>query len=153
MDSTDFKEFLETLKKKQGEFLVVGAYAMSAWGYVRATGDLDILINPTKQNSERVFSALQEFGAPLTGVTAHDFATKGTIYQMGLPPLRIDLLTTIDGVEFTEAFQAKTDAPLLGVSVPILSLEHLIQNKTATSREKDKADIEELKKLATQKKK
>ncbi|MBI1860486.1 MAG: nucleotidyltransferase [Deltaproteobacteria bacterium] len=147
MPPKDFIDFLDLLAKHQCEFIVVGAYAMSAWGYVRATGDLDILISPTQKNAAVVLEVLTEFGAPLHGVSAEDFAKPATIFQIGVPPIRIDLINQLDGVSYDEAKRTVTHSILLGRSVPVISLENLIRNKTTANRPKDQADVIELKKI------
>jgi hypothetical protein len=143
----DFLEFFESLEKHRCEYLVVGGYAMGSWGYIRATGDLDIFVNPTQENAGRVFNALESFGAPLKDVSPDDFFHPGTIYQMGVPPIRIDILTQIDGLTFSEANQEKKIVSLFGYKVPVLSLNHLILNKRSTGRDKDLIDAAELEKL------
>lgn len=144
----DFLDFFECLESHHVEYLIVGAYAMGAWGYVRATGDLDIFVNATDSNAKRVMKALREFGAPMEGLTQKDLSEPGTVFQMGLPPLRIDLRTEIDGVTFDEARAACTLLPLIGRDLPILSLQHLIKNKKSTRRPRDIADLAELEKIA-----
>lgn len=141
---------IDCLIDEGAEFLVVGGYAMAVHGYIRATGDLDIFVNPDHNNAGKVFRSLVPFGAPLKGVSAEDFAISGTIYQMGLPPFRIDIITKIEGVRFDEAFR---DALRLGdgdTKIPFLSLKHLIANKLATGREKDALDAKEIKKLLSE---
>lgn len=120
---------------------------MAAWGYVRATGDLDILVVPSPMNAERVYRALKAFGAPLKSVDVSDFNSPGTVYQIGLPPLRIDVLTEVDGLDSREAYLKAKRIRVAGVQVRVLSLDHLIQNKSATSREKDQLDVKVLRKM------
>ncbi len=139
----DFSDVLGCFLEDSVEFLVVGAFALAAHGVSRATGDLDIWVNPTEPNSHRVYRALGRFGAPLAahavGVT--DFARPGTVYQMGLPPLRIDVLTAPSGVEFPEAWRDRLSVSLGGQAVPVLGLGHLVRNKAAAGRAKDLADL------------
>ncbi len=144
----DFVDMLRALDANGAEFVVVGAYALAVHGYPRATGDIDILVNPTKENAKKVHSALLAFGAPLEahGVRATDFAQKGNVYQIGLPPRRIDLLTSISGVEFDEAVADSITATLGGCPVSFIGLQALIRNKRASGRTKDVADAEELEK-------
>ncbi len=143
----DFTDFLDLLEKHQCEFMIVGAYAMSAWGYVRATGDLDIFVSPIPDNAAIIMRVLKDFGAPLQGVSAEDFAQPGTVFQMGVPPIRIDLLNQLSGVSYEEAKKTVTRSTLLGRSVPVISLDNLIRNKSATNRPKDQIDVNELKKI------
>ena len=145
--SPDFQDMIDCLIAEGAEFLIVGGYAMAVHGYIRATGDLDIFVNPDHSNVERVYRALVRFGAPLKDITAEDFTAPGTIYQMGLPPFRIDIITMIEGVRFDEAFRESLRVGDDDTKVPFLSLEHLIANKLATGREKDALDVKEMKKL------
>jgi hypothetical protein len=126
------------------DYVVVGAYAMSVFGYTRATGDIDILSNPEEHNVEKLWLALEAFGAPLSEVTKEDFLKEGTVFQIGIAPLRIDILTSIDGVNF-DNIQIEhhiTD----GLKIPYIDLQSLIKNKRSTGRLRDLADCEELEK-------
>jgi len=116
---------------------------MAAHGCVRATGDIDIFVQPTPENAEAVFASLVDFGAPLSGVTEVDFRTPGTVYQIGVPPNRIDILTDIDGLTFEEA--GRVHVEIDGLTVPFLDLLSLKRNKASTGRTKDKLDLELLK--------
>lgn len=144
----DFADMLDALAKARVEFVVVGAHAMAAHGYPRATGDIDILVRPTRVNATRVLTALKIFGAPVEahGVTEADFEQPGNVYQIGLPPRRIDLLTDISGVTFEEAWQSRVEAQLGGRTVAILGRNELIRNKRATGRDKDILDADWLEK-------
>jgi hypothetical protein len=126
------------------EYLVVGAYALAAHGILRATGDLDLHIHSTPDNAQRVFRALQEFGAPLGDLTEGDLSTPGTVYQIGLSPNRIDILTLIDGVEFTTAWKNRLEIDVDGITIPVIGREDLIRNKRAVGRPQDLADVERL---------
>jgi hypothetical protein len=123
------------------EFLLVGAYALAAHGLPRATGDIDIWVRRSHANSQRIMLALARFGAPLADVTASDFEEENMILQIGLPPRRIDVLTRIDGVEFSEAWESRVVSDLGELRVPVIGREHLIQNKEATGRPKDRQDV------------
>jgi hypothetical protein len=140
MFNQDYNDLLKLLSARNVNYVIVGAYAMAAHGFVRATGDIDIFVQPTPENSEAVFASLVDFGAPLSAVTAEDFRTPGTVYQIGVPPNRIDILTDIDGLTFEEvgSFNVEID----GLAVPFLDLESLKRNKAATGRTKDKLDLE-----------
>jgi hypothetical protein len=140
----DFRDILCALHAENAEFLVVGSYAVAVHGRARATEDLDIWVRPSERNSERVMKALLRFGAPTTMLSAEDFQAAGTIWQMGNPPWRIDVLTSIDGVTFDEAWNDRKPWLVDGLSFPVLSRQHLIANKRAVGRAKDMADVEEL---------
>lgn len=123
---------------------MVGAYAMGAHGYPRATGDLDLWVEASPENAEHVYRAISDFGAPMGELTQHTFTEKGIVFQIGVAPRRIDLLTHIDGVEFHEAYQAREEIELGGLTIPFLSKDNIIQNKKSTGRNKDKLDVEYL---------
>lgn len=127
----------------------MGAYALAANGVVRATSDLDVLVRLSPKNAARVFDALRAFGAPLAthAVTAADFAVPGNVYQMGLPPRRIDILTSISGVTFAAAVAHKVVGRLAELEVPCLGRAALIRNKRAAARPKDLADVAALEAL------
>jgi hypothetical protein len=145
--SPDFRELLSTFNAHRVDYLVVGAHALAAHGYVRATGDLDVWVRPDAENAPRVLAALGEFGAPLHDLAAEDLARTGTLFQIGVTPLRIDLLTGIDGVTFDEAWTDRLTARFLDLPVPVLSARHLIRNKRTVGRTQDLADVEWLEKF------
>jgi hypothetical protein len=138
----DFADMLAALSNAQVEFIVVGAHALAAHGYPRATGDIDILVRPMSENAARVITALKSFGAPIEahGITQADFEQPGNVYQIGLPPRRIDILTAISGVTFDEAWKSRVEAQLGGRTIAILGRDALILNKRATGRDKDLLD-------------
>ena len=140
MLNNDYKEMLQSLLENKVEFLVVGAYAMAAYGYPRATGDLDLWIFASSENAEKVYKALGEFGAPIEQIDKNSFSEKGIIFQIGVAPCRIDILTQIDGVEFEQAYPKRKEIEIDGIKFPIISKEDLILNKESTGREKDKLD-------------
>lgn len=142
----DFRDLLELLVDHEVEFLVVGAYALALHGVPRTTGDIDFWIRPAPSNARRTIAALTEFGAPLAAahVDESTFTRPGMVYQIGLPPRRIDLLTGISGVEFDEAWASRETARLGDRAVHYISREHLLRNKRAAGRAKDLADIERL---------
>ncbi len=142
MLNEDYKEMLSLFLENKVEFLVVGAYAMGVYGFPRATGDIDLWINTTELNSQKVLKSLQEFGAPLNNLESKDFMQKGVVFQIGVVPRRIDIITEIDGVKFDEAFKKRTTVEVEGLSVPIISKENLLINKLASGRPKDKLDAE-----------
>ena len=145
--SPDFQDMIDCLIAEGAEFLIVGGYAMAVHGYIRATGALDVFVNPDHSNAERVYRALVRFEAPLKDISAEDFKVAGTIFQMGLPPFRIDIITMIEGVQFSDAFRESLRVGNEDTSVPFLSLKHLITSKLATGREKDALDVKEMKRL------
>lgn len=136
----DFVEMLSALSAAQAEFLVVGAHAMAAHGYPRATGAIDIWVRPTPDNAE-VLAALASFGAPLGDVTRQDLETEDIVFQIGVAPVRIDLLTSIDGVRREQAWPDRLEVRIGERNVPVLGREHLLQNKRATGRARDLADV------------
>lgn len=140
----DFRDFLGALVDAGVRFLVVGAHAMAAHGVPRATGDMDVLVEPAAENAARVWRALGTFGAPLHSLTVSesDFAKPDVVVQLGLPPYRIDVLTSISGVTFDEAWSDRLDGEMQGVPVAFLGRESFIRNKRATGRRKDLLDIE-----------
>ena len=138
----DFVEMLSALTETGAEFLVVGAHALAAHGVPRATGDLDIWVKGSGDNAERVLSALEKFGAPLIDLTISDLTTPGTVYQIGVPPSRIDILTSISGVTFEQAWAQRLAVEIDGIAVPILGKEQFIVNKRAVGRPKDLSDLD-----------
>jgi hypothetical protein len=127
------------------EFLIVGAHALAAHGIPRATGDLDIWVRPTPSNAERTYAALARFGAPLTDLTREDLVRAGTVFQIGLPPARIDILTSITAVTFEEAWPRRLVAEVApGLQAPVLGREDLLRNKRAVGRPQDLADVARL---------
>lgn len=140
MLNQDYKEMLSILLENKVDFLLVGAYAMAAHGFPRATADLDIFIRPNVENAKKVDKALADFGAPMDSVTIEDFKKPGTIFQIGVIPRRIDVINEIDGVSFEEAYNDKVIVEIEGLKVPIISKPKLIINKKATGRAKDRLD-------------
>jgi hypothetical protein len=143
----DFRDFLLALVAEGAEFVIVGAYALALHGVPRYTGDLDILVRPTAANAERVWRALVRFGAPVetAGVSTVDLTISGTVYQIGLPPRRIDLMTEISGVGFDEAWASRESVSLEGHVIHFIGREALIRNKESVGRPKDLADAARLK--------
>lgn len=145
----DFSDLLIELSEAQAEFLLVGGWAVILYGHVRATDDMDVFVRPNAANSERVFSALEAFGAPLRahGVTPGHFANEGDAYRFGIAPLKIELLTKISGVTFDEALLGSKTFELDGYQIPYIGKPALIANKKSAGRHKDLADVEELERL------
>ena len=140
----DFRDMLSALSAEAAEYLLVGAYALAVHGVPRATGDLDVWVRPTADNARRVRSALTRFGAPLADLTEGDLVRPDTVFQIGVAPNRIDLLTSIDGVTFDEAWSARRVVRIDGLDVSVLARHHLIRNKKATGRAQDIADAARL---------
>ncbi len=136
----DFAEMLSALSAEGVEYLVVGAYALAAHGLPRATGDLDIWVRPTTENAERVLRALRSFGAPLLDLKREDLLRTDTVFQIGVVPGRIDLLTGVTGVGFEEAWASRISVIVEGRQVPVIGFEELLRNKEATGRPQDLAD-------------
>ena len=140
----DFIDLLNAFTVADVRFLVVGAYALAVHGRPRATGDLDVWVDATPENAAKVMTALEQFGAPTAQVSAEDFSRPGVVFQMGLPPLRIDVLTELSGLTFSEAWSTRTRAPFGPVMVDVIGREAFIKNKRATGRARDIGDIEAL---------
>ncbi len=145
MWNDDYKEILQSFRKDGVEFILVGAYALAAHGFPRATLDIDIWVNPTSENALKVYNSLARFGAPLRDATVKDFESDDTIFQIGVAPRRIDILTGISGVSFGEAWDRTVESEINGLVIRVLSLEDLVKNKVASGRTKDLADVEILK--------
>jgi hypothetical protein len=140
----DFVEMLSALSDAGAEFLVIGAHAVAAHGFLRGTRDLDIWIRPTAENAQRVWRALVEFGAPLRNVTIEDLHTPELVYQLGVEPQRIDFLTSPAGVEFEPAWSHRVFVRVGDREFPFLSKEDLIRSKRATARPQDLVDADNL---------
>jgi hypothetical protein len=142
----DFLDLLRALSAAEVRFLVIGAYAVSFHSEPRATGDLDVWVEPTPENAPRVLAALQEFGAPLRDLSVEDLASPDIVFQMGLPPRRIDILTSITGVDFAQAWPERSTTSIGDVVFCLIGREALIRNKAALGRPKDLLDVENLEK-------
>jgi len=137
----DFVEMLSALSAAGARFLIVGAHALAAHGAPRATGDLDIWIGATPDNAARVLEALRTFGAALFDITLDDLSRPDTVFQIGLPPSRIDILSSISGVAFDEAWSRRLEIRIGDLDVGVIGREDFIANKTATGRPKDLMDL------------
>jgi predicted nucleotidyltransferase len=135
---------LRALSAANAEFLVIGAHAVAAHGYLRGTRDLDIWVRPTPENAGRVWRALLEFGAPMLDLAVHDLSTPGTIYQLGTEPVRIDLLTQPAGVEFDRAWANRVEVKVNGEPFPFIGKDDLIASKRAAGRKQDFLDLDHL---------
>jgi len=140
----DFKEFIQSLNKNQVKFLIIGGYAVAFHGHPRYTKDLDVWIEMTAENADRLAQALEEFGFGSLGLTAEDFLKPKQVVQLGFPPSQIDILMSPNGVSFSECFDVRVVTEIEGVSVPFIDLQNLLKNKRATGRYQDLADIENL---------
>lgn len=145
--SSDFRDLLAELNAAGAEYLVVGAHALAVHGHARASKDLDVWVHATRENAERVYRALAVFGAPLHDLSIEDLATAGTIFQIGVEPVRVDIITSIGGVEFETAWPERVSAQYADQDVHVISRAHLIQNKKAVARPQDLADVDALEKL------
>jgi hypothetical protein len=141
----DYREMLQILLEEEVRFIVVGAYALGAHGFLRATGDIDIWIEPTAKNAKKVVQALSRFGAPLHNIDEKDFREEDIVFQIGVAPRRIDILTAVDGLEFQSAYAGSLRIQTAGLNIPVLSLQDLIKNKESTRRERDALDAKMLK--------
>jgi len=140
----DFEEFIELLNKHKVKFMIVGAYALALYAKPRNTGDLDIFIEGTEQNAGSMLQVLKEFGLESLEITKEDFITEGRVVQLGVSPVRIDIMNHIDGVSFDDAFNRMEKVKFGSTIANFISKEDLIKNKLSSSRLKDKADAEEL---------
>jgi predicted nucleotidyltransferase len=140
----DFSEFLRLLAEAGVEYLIVGGYAVAYHGHPRATGDMDIWIQMSDQNARRIEKVLKAFGFNLPELSAGLFTMPDQVIRMGNPPLRIEILTTIDGVDFSDCYERRINADLDGVPVQLIALEDLKKNKRAAARPQDLSDLERL---------
>ena len=143
--NSDLREFIESLRSKKVDFLIVGGHAVAFHGYPRYTGDVDVLIRPSVENAERLLEVLDGFGFGQLGLTTADFSSPGRVLQLGRPPNRIDVLTSISGLDFEQAWQGRVEGELGGLPVTFLSRDSLLANKRASGRPQDLADIAALK--------
>lgn len=140
----DFRELLELLNANHVEYLVVGAFALGFYGAPRSTGDIDVWIRVGEENAKRIEKALHDFGLSSLGYQTADFLDKNSVIQLGVPPVRIDIIMSISGVEFDEAYKRRVIVESSGTTINYISKEDFIKNKKASGRLKDLADIESL---------
>lgn len=140
----DFSDLLSALNDEEAEFLIVGAHAVMFYTAPRFTKDLDVWTRPEPANASRVHRALRAFGAPMADLTEADLARKGTIFQIGIAPNRIDVITSIQGVDFEDAWRRRTSSTYGGVPIAVLSLQDLLANKRAVGRPQDLLDVQNL---------
>jgi len=144
MLSRNFKEFARSLNENDVQYLVVGGYAVALHGHPRYTKDMDVWVGPSAENASRLIKALDQFGFGSLGLKTDDFLQADQIVQLGYPPNRIDLLVSLNGVEFSECYRSKVEVDIDGVLVHFIDLENLRKNKKATGRAQDLADLENL---------
>ena len=140
----DFRELLALFNERKIEYIIVGAYALAYHGAPRFTGDIDIYVRPTPGNAKRIIESLDSFGFGSLGLTADDFQKPEQVIQLGVPPVRIDLITSITGVSWEQADAGKVAGKYGDVDVHYLGLDQYTQNKRATGRKKDLADLDAL---------
>jgi hypothetical protein len=143
----DFKDLFSALSDAGVEFLVVGAHAVMVYTEPRYTKDLDIWIRPTNDNAIRAYRALAAFGAPMGDLTPEDLETPGTIFQIGVAPNRIDVLTSVEALQFEDAWRRRVPTSYGGVAIHVLSAEDLVVNKRAVARPQDLLDVEKLERI------
>ena len=149
MLNEDYRDILHALSDEKVKFILVGAYALAAHGYPRATMDIDIWVMPSPDNAEAVLRALRSFGAPLQNLSQKDLEEDGTVFQIGVAPRRIDIITAATGLNFENTYQNAVLVNIEGIDMHIPSIADLIINKRATGRTKDLADAEALDLLKT----
>ena len=144
MLNQDFKEFIQLLNDNQVKYLVIGGYAVAVHGHPRYTKDIDIWIEISEENAQKLVTALTQFGFESLGLTSDDFQTPNQIIQLGYPPNRIDLITNPDGIDFQTCYDSKIEVTLNDVPVKFINLDNLKKNKLASGRLQDLADLEKL---------
>jgi hypothetical protein len=144
MLNSDYKDILYALSKENVKFILVGAYALAVHGYPRSTGDIDLWIMPEKSNAEALMRALIRFGAPVDAISADDFQVENNVFQIGIAPRRVDIISSLDSLVFGEAFVHSVLIEIDSIPVHVLSIPDLIRNKRAAGRTKDIADAEML---------
>ena len=145
----DFRDLFAALNAAHAEFLIIGGYALAVHGAPRFTKDLDVWVKANPDNAQKVWNALDAFGAPFLDLTLQDLATPGIVFQMGLPPNRIDIITAIDGVAFHEAWEHRVPSAYGDQPVMVIGMDDLIRNKEATGRPQDRLDAQTLRRSRT----
>jgi hypothetical protein len=140
----DYRDIILSLEENGVEFLIVGAYAMAAHGYPRATGDIDLWVRASRENSAKVYKALKQFGSPLAAIDEATFSELDIIFQIGVAPRRIDIITGVSGLDFESAYGRREKVEVEGLVMPVISIEDLIVNKESTGRDKDRLDAKTL---------
>jgi predicted nucleotidyltransferase len=147
----DYSDIIKIFLEENVTFLLIGGISMNLHGYVRATKDLDLWVQASKENAPKIIKALAKFGAPMKDISAQDFEKEGTVFQIGVVPIRIDIITQIAGIKFDEAIQNAKIIEIDGINIPTISLHDLIKNKKATGRLQDLADAEKLEQVLKRK--
>jgi hypothetical protein len=147
----DFSDLLSAFNARRVRYLLVGGYALSFYGRPRTTGDLDLWVEPSPSNAARVHEALADFGAPLERLTAEDLTIRGTVFQIGVAPHRIDILTSATGVEFADAWKRRRRARYGRIPINLMSERDFVTNKRAVGRPRDLADADDVEALARRK--
>ncbi|MDR2923561.1 MAG: nucleotidyltransferase [Treponema sp.] len=142
--NSDYRDILHILSERKAKFILVGAYAIAAHGYPRSTLDIDLWVMPDHENAVLVLHALEDFGAPTGDLSLDDLQKEGIIFQIGVAPRRIDIITSVDGLKFEDAYSHSEIVDIDGIPVRIMSIPDLIINKRSTGRLKDLADAETL---------
>ena len=142
--NADYIDMLKCLNKAGVDYILVGGWAVNMYGYIRATVDLDVWLLADADNAKKVYSAVAEFGAPVSEMKPEEFAEYGMIFQIGVAPCRVDIISKISGVSYADAVTRAVPKTIDGIPVRIISLEDLIANKKASGRAKDLADVEVL---------
>lgn len=145
--SKDYADLLRELNAEGAEYLVVGAHALGYHGYIRSSEDFDVWIRPTLENARKVYNALARFGAPMDVVKVEDFTSDDVIFQIGTRPFRIDVITSVSGLEFDDAWSRREPATYMGEPNFVPGLADIIANKTASGRAKDLVDVSELRRI------
>lgn len=147
---SDLKDLLRFLNHNQVTCLIVGGYAVMKYTEPFSTKDIDIWVEPDPENARRTYKALVEFGAPMADLTIHDLAQPHIVFQFGVAPVRVDVMTSIDAVTFTEAWQRRVETHLGGIPIFVISLQDLIRNKEAANRDTDRVHLARLRKYGKQ---
>lgn len=142
---SDYKDLLRLLNKHKIRYLIVGAYAVIYYTEPRYTKDMNIWIEPTIKNAKKVYEALREFGVPLKGISVEDFTNSNLVYQIGVEPIRVDIMMNIPNIKFSYAWKRKTTASFNGIKINIIGINELLKSKEKTKRDYDIKDIENLK--------
>jgi len=142
--SQDFKEFIQLLNAHEVEYLIVGGYAVAIHGFPRTTGDIDFWVKPKNENAERVVKSLIDFGFSSVDISVDDFIKENSVVQLGFPPNRIDIMTSVSGITFDECWKNKKEIEFEGEKINFISLHHLRLNKKSTGRDKDNLDLKNL---------
>lgn len=142
--ASDFKEFLKLFNSNEVEYLLIGGYAVGIHGHIRATNDLDVWVGMNRDNAARVERALRQFGFGTAELSAELFMTADNVVRLGVPPIRIEILTSISGVEFEKCYAEREMIAMEDMTIPVISLPRLRENKSASGRAKDLADLESL---------